>query len=81
MVAEAKLRGAPDESHLRKALAEGRVILKQDTDFLRLHAAGRPHAGILYASPKSPIGEIIRGVVLIVSMLDADEMKGHVEFL
>ncbi len=47
--AEAGLLGAPDEKHLAWARNQGRVILTQDDDFLRLHAAGEEHAGIVYA--------------------------------
>lgn len=35
---EAKLLGATDETLIRFALNEGRVIFTQDDDFLRLHA-------------------------------------------
>ena len=48
-VPEAGLMEAPDEEHLARARAEGRVIFTQDEDFLRLHAAGTDHAGIVYA--------------------------------
>jgi hypothetical protein len=41
------MRGAPDEEHLKRAHNERRVIFTQDDDFLRLHAAGMDHAGIV----------------------------------
>ena len=72
-------RGATDEELLRFAAAEGRVIITQDVDFLRLHAAGESHAGIAYAKGKS-IGELISGLMFIYQALDADDMKNHVEF-
>jgi predicted nuclease of predicted toxin-antitoxin system len=40
---------AADEAHLALAAAEMRVVFTQDADFLRLHAEGIPHAGIVYA--------------------------------
>ena len=49
-VAEAGMLGATDEEHLAFAFAQERVIFTQDDDFLRLHAAGVEHAGIVYAS-------------------------------
>ncbi len=48
-VTEAHMRSASDEEHMRRALAESRVIFTQDDDFLRLHAAGAEHGGIVYA--------------------------------
>lgn len=80
-VAEAGLLGAADEEHLARALVEERVIFTQDDDFLRLHAAGAEHAGIVYAPQQTPVGAIIRGLMLIYQVLEADDMKGRVEFL
>lgn len=48
-VSEAGLRGASDQDHLSWAYQHQRVLLTQDTDFLRLHASGLPHAGIVFA--------------------------------
>jgi uncharacterized protein with PIN domain len=78
---ESGLSGAPDEQHLQFAVSEGRIIVTQDDDFLRLHAAGHPHAGIAYAAQGTSIGDIIRGLMLIYQVLDADDMVNHVEFL
>ena len=78
---EANMRGAIDEEHLSLALSQGRVILTQDADFLRLHAAGTVHSGIIYAPQKTPVGTIIRGVMLIVEVLDAGEIEGQIEFI
>jgi len=46
---EAVMLKAVDEDHLAYAQREGRVIFPQDADFLRLHAEGKPHSGIVYA--------------------------------
>ena len=48
-VPEANMLGATDEEHLALARAEGRVLFTHDDDFLRLAAAGAPHAGMVYA--------------------------------
>ncbi len=80
-VPEAGLLGASDEEHLERARAEGRVVFTQDEDFLRLHAAGVAHAGIAYAPQGTSIGDIIRGLMLIHQLLEAEEMSGHVEYL
>ena len=80
-VSEAGMLGASDQEHLALARKEGRVIFTQDDDFLRLHAAGAEHAGIVYAPQPTSIGEIIYGLMLIYQVLDAEDMKGQVEYL
>src|SRR3954465_2030601 len=80
-VPEANHLGATDEEQLAFAQKEGRVFFTRDADFLRLHASGVPHAGIAYTSRRVSIGAVIRGLALIHEILDADEMKGHVEYL
>jgi uncharacterized protein with PIN domain len=72
---------ARDEEHLEFATEEGRVLITQDTDFLRFHAAGTGHLGIAYAPIGTPVGALIRGLVLIHQVLDAEEMVNRVEFL
>jgi hypothetical protein len=72
---------ADDEQHRVFALAEGRVIVTQDADFLRFHAAGRPHAGIVYAPQQTAIGAFVRSLILICDVLSAEEVVGHVEFV
>lgn len=80
-VPEAGMMGASDEAHLTFALAEQRILFTQDTDFLRLAAAGATHAGIVYAPQRTSIGDIIRGLVLIHQALEAEDMIGQLEYL
>lgn len=80
-VPEADMMGASDEVHLAFALTEGRVLVTQDTDFLRLTTAGALHAGVVYAPQHTPIGDMIRGLVLIHQVLTAEEMIGQIEYL
>jgi hypothetical protein len=63
-------------------MQEHRVIVTHDADFLRLHAQGRPHAGIVYCPPQScTLGELIRLLTLIWELVPADEICNRVEFL
>ncbi len=78
---QAELLGATDEQHLRWAKTNGRVLFTLDSDFLRLHAAGVEHDGIVYASQGTSVGDQIRGLMLIFQLLSAQDMKSHVEFL
>lgn len=76
-------RGKPDEFHLGKAAELDAVILTHDVDFLMMAGApGAKHGGIIFAHSKSvPIGECIRGVELIASVLTGQDMRNHIEFL
>ena len=80
-VPEAGTLGAEDEVHLALATGQGRVIFTQDADFLRLHAAGNEHAGIVYVRQQTPIGSVLRGLMLIYEVLEAEDMQNRVEFL
>jgi hypothetical protein len=80
-IPEAKMLGESDSSILVRATAENFVVFTQDDDFLRLHASGVRHAGIVYAAQYTPIGETIRGLMLIYEILEPDAMLNHVEFL
>ncbi|PIW18758.1 MAG: hypothetical protein COW33_05575, partial [Anaerolineae bacterium CG17_big_fil_post_rev_8_21_14_2_50_57_27] len=78
---EAGMLTAPDKKHLEFAAAQGMVIFTQDDDFLRLHASGISHSGIVYAHQRTPIGQIIQGLTLIYQVLTPEELHNHVEFL
>ncbi len=76
------LRSAEDKLILAVALEHGRVVYTSDTDYLRLHASGVPHAGILFhRALKNSIGEAIEAVALACEVLKMDEMRGHLEYL
>lgn len=79
---ESGLRGVPDEAQLAFALREGRVLVTQDSDFLRLHQQGVRHAGLCYY-PAGAIstGKLIRSLVLVHAVLSPEQMQGCVEFL
>ncbi len=79
---EAGLLRATDEVQAAYALAECRVIVTQDRDFLRLNAAGVPHAGIAYCGKDTKsIGEMISGLAQMWERLEPEEMVGRVQFL
>ncbi|MEW6379281.1 MAG: DUF5615 family PIN-like protein [bacterium] len=78
---KAKMLGATDMEHLALAKNQCRVVFTQDDDFLRLHAQGVNHAGIVYARQQMPIGDIIRGLMPIYHVLDTGDMQNHIEFL
>jgi predicted nuclease of predicted toxin-antitoxin system len=80
--AQANLIAATDREHLAFAAGEARVLVTQDSDFLRLHAEGVPHAGIAYCRQHAlSIGEMLRRLALLHDLLTAEEMTGRIEFL
>lgn len=56
-------------------------MLTQDADFLTLAAAGHEHAGIVYAPQGTPIGQLMQSLLLIYEVMEAEEMRDHIEFL
>ncbi len=80
--ADAGLLGADDADHIAFAVANGRVIVSNDPDFLRLHDQGVEHTGIAYCHQQSrSIGEMIRALELIWEILEPEEMRNRVEFI
>lgn len=77
---EAGLESASDTEHLAFSLREGRVVVTQDADFLRLDAEGVQHAGIAYFAQQLASGEMVRRLVVLVEVLTPAEMAGHVEY-
>jgi predicted nuclease of predicted toxin-antitoxin system len=74
--------GREDQEHLVYARDEGRVIITQDADFLRLHAQGQHHAGIVYYKPQTrTIKQILRRLLLIYEVLQSEDMQDHIEYL
>ncbi len=79
---EAGLMGASDEQQAEYCLADGRVIFTQDRDFLRINAAGVPHAGIVYCHQhKLGVGEIIRGLTRLWERMEPFEMTNWLVYL
>ena len=79
---EAHLMGAADEEQIAYAVAETRVIVTHDHDFLALAAGGMEHAGVCYChQQKHSIGELLRALLVVNECCTQEEMHGQVEFL
>ena len=79
---EARLLHVPDEAQLAYAFAQQRVIVTQDTDFLRMVAAGQETAGVaFYPAQGRSIGQVIRDLLLIWELYEPEELRNRVEFL
>jgi hypothetical protein len=80
--ADVGTRGLPDETVLSIAAAAGRVLVTNDSDFLRCHRDGVRHAGIAYyPRHRMPIGELAEILILLYEVSNSDEMTSHVEYL
>jgi predicted nuclease of predicted toxin-antitoxin system len=79
---DVSLLEAPDEDHVAFALQDGRVVVTHDTDFLRLHALGTEHAGIVFvARGGRSIGDVVRHLTLMHDCLDDEDMRGRIEYM
>lgn len=75
------LQAVDDRHQLERARQAGRVVFTQDADFLRLHADGLSHAGIVYAPQQTPVRQLLRSLMLLHDLLGPEDMARHVEFL
>ncbi len=74
--------GADDAAQLAFVASQGRVMVTQDADFLRLHAKGTVHAVIAYCIVGAlTVGEMLRRLVLVYDLLSVEEMENRIEFL
>ena len=79
---EAGRIGIADADQLAFALAENRVMVTFDTDYLALHHSGAQHAGIAWCpEQKYAIGQLIQALLIVHGVLDRDAMRNHVEYL
>lgn len=63
---EAGMRSKSDEEQLAFATSLNRTMITKDDDFLRLHAQGIEHQGIIYiTTPDATIGALVRGLSFI----------------
>lgn len=80
-VMDAETRTQSDEVQLDYAHEHGRVMLTQDDDYLRLHAAGRPHCGIAYVHQGVPVGFLVRSALQLFESRSADDVTGRIVYL
>lgn len=78
---DADLLGANDVDHLTHIREQGRVMVTMDADFLRLHASGEAHPGIVYCEMgKRSVGELLDLLVILHSTVHPEQMHNHIEF-
>lgn len=80
-VHEAGLADADDEAHLAFGLAQGRVLVTKDGDFIGFHEDGRTHAGIAFFQQDVGVGYIIGQLLFLHAVMTAEDMRGRLEFM
>lgn len=78
-------RSTDDALLLAEAAREGRLMLTNDTDFLRLHHdwmnTGQDHAGIVFWSMELPIGQAVLRIFDFATRTDPAAAVNHLEYL
>lgn len=69
--------GLADEDQLRFAAESQRVLVTEDSDFVRLAATQQPHAGIVYFPIQLSIGACIAYLELLALTTQPDEMRNQ----
>ena len=81
-VRELNLLGDSDSNHLEHATAMSRVLCTHDTDFLRLHAQGLEHTGIVFSPHyKASVGYLVKGLRDLHHTYRAEDMHNQVVYL
>ncbi len=70
-----------DLSHLKRASALGRVLCTRDRDFVRLHAAGDGHSGIIKGMKHHTIGDWVNYLKFIHAICAPEDSRNNVEHL
>ena len=78
--------GLTDEDQLSFAKEEKASLFTHDTDFLRIAAQwveeGKTHHGVIYCHQTAHgIGDCIRNLKILATILTSEDMINHIEFL
>ena len=84
--AEVNQLSQPDEQQLIWALVNRRIIYSFNVrDYYRLHTQwlteGKEHSGIILSKQDYSIGGQMKGLLKLISMKSAEDMKNQIEFL
>jgi hypothetical protein len=86
-VLEEKREGFSDESQLKWATREGRIICTANiADFIQLHIRfieiGQEHSGIILVTQQQySVGGYLRALMKLISSKTAEDMVNQIEFL
>ena len=81
-IQDAGRNGLPDPDQLAFGLAQDRVMVTFDTDYLALHQSGIDHAGIAWCpQQKYSVGMLLQLLELLHGVSNRDQMRNRVEYL
>ncbi|HZK76946.1 MAG TPA: DUF5615 family PIN-like protein [Candidatus Kapabacteria bacterium] len=79
---ESNLLAAKDETQYDFAQQHGRILITQDTDFLRIASKTYDHFGNVFSTTdRHPMGKIILACTALYYSFTAEEMRGRVEYI
>ena len=71
-----------DANHLARATRLGYILCTNDADYIDMATTGIEHAGIVFGQQhKHSVGEWVRFLELLASVLDPNEMHNRVEYV
>ena len=74
--------GDSDVNHLARATRLGYILCTNDADYIDLATTAIEHAGIVFGQQhKQSVGEWVRFLELLASVLDPNEMHNRVEYV
>ncbi|MBE2270243.1 MAG: DUF5615 family PIN-like protein [Anaerolinea sp.] len=74
--------GDTDPNHLQRATEMGYILCTQDQDFLRMHAEGAIHCGLIFASAYGAhIGGWVRQLRRLYEQETAESLSGIVTYI
>lgn len=84
-VADRALLGESDELHPSIATELRRIVVTADQDFLRLAQStlegGGEFSGLIFVLPATPVGDAVRGILLVATVMQPEEMKNWMEWV
>lgn len=74
--------GDSDANHLARATRLGYILCTNDADYIDMATTGIEHAGIVFGQQhKHSVGEWVRFLELLASVLDPNEMHNRIEYV
>ena len=71
-----------DANHLARATRLGYILCTNDADYIDMATTGIEHAGIVFGQQhKHSVGEWVRFLELLASVLDPNEMHNRIEYV
>jgi len=74
-------KGIDDNEIVEFAKSDNRIVITMDSDFLRLHATGVRHKGIIFLTKLLDVGNIIREIEKISITYRSEDLENAVLYV